>query len=239
MEKEKAGGPNYQDKWDSMFTANIEELRSVESTVDKEIAEGKVFYPPRQNRYRAFSLCPLDNVKVILLGDEPYNGPGQADGLAWSSTNTIPPDLQQIFIELHKDLGCYIPKDGSLESWAKQGVLLLNCALTSRRNIRSYHIDLWQHVMDNFIEFISDNTESCVWILWGAIAKSKQRFIDQSKHAIVLSDHPSPLGCWVESPDNFRGSKPFSTTNELLKSPIIWGEGMIIDECEDSDSDDF
>ncbi len=235
---EKAGGLTYQDKWDSMFAKNIEELRLVESAIDKEIAEDKIFYPPRQNRYRAFSLCPLENIRVVLLGDEPYNGPGQADGLAWSSENGIPPDLQQIHLELYNDLGCYIPKDGSLESWAKQGVLLLNCALTSRRNIKCYHVDLWQHVMDNFIEYISDNANPCVWILWGSIAKSKQRFINH-RHHIITSDHPSPLGCWVESPDNFRGSRPFSKANKLLVNPIIWGEGMIINECEEESDEEI
>ncbi len=234
---EKAGGVTYKDKWDSMFAANIDELSFIESSINKEIAEGKVFYPPLQNRYRAFSLCPLDKVRVIILGDEPYNGPGQADGLAWSSENGMPPDLQQIHIELNKDLGCYFPKESSLESWAKQGVLLLNCALTSRRNIKCYHIDLWEHVMNNFIEYISDNTKPCVWILWGSLAKSKQRFIDPH-HNIITSDHPSPLGCWIKSPNNFRGSSPFSKTNKLLDDPIIWGEGMIVTECDEESNDD-
>ena len=236
---EKAGGLTYQDKWDIMFAENINELNSVENTIDKEIAEGKVFYPPRQLRFRAFALCPLDKVRVIILGDEPYNGPGQADGLAWSSANGIHPDLQQIFLEANKDTGSIIPESGSLESWAKQGVLLLNCALTSRRNIKCYHQDLWEHIMDNFIEYISDNAKPSVWILWGSTAKSKQRFIDH-KHDIITSDHPSPLGCWDQRPDNFRGSNPFSKTNKLLVKPIIWGEGQsyTIEEEENVECDE-
>lgn len=178
-------------------------------------------YPPETKVYRAFSLTPFSEVKVVILGQDPYHGEGQADGLAFSSL-VPPPSLRNIFKELHSDLEVNTPLNGDLSSWAKEGVLLLNTQLTVRANKANSHKGIgWETYTDNVIKYISENKDYVVFILWGKNAQSKEKLI-ANRHGVIKSVHPSPLAAYR----GFFGSKPFSKTNELLQannySPIKW-----------------
>lgn len=174
-------------------------------------------YPPGSDIFAAFNYTPFDNVKVVILGQDPYHGPGQANGLCFSVKPGIrkPPSLQNIFKELNSDLGFPIPENGNLENWAKQGVLLLNATLTVRASQAGSHQGKgWERFTDAAIEKLSNEKEKLVFILWGKFAQAKIQMIDQNKHHIIMSPHPSPFS----ADRGFFGSKPFSKTNDYLTS---------------------
>jgi uracil-DNA glycosylase len=177
------------------------------------------------NIFAAFNLTHFDEVKVVLLGQDPYHGPKQAHGLSFSVLEGItpPPSLKNIFKELHDDLGYDIPKNGNLTKWAKQGVFLLNAILTVRANKPASHQKKgWEEFTDAVIKVLSDKREGLVFILWGKFAQSKEDLIDTKKHYVLKAAHPSPFS----ADKGFFGSKPFSKTNKILvklgKEPIDW-----------------
>ena len=183
-------------------------------------------YPPGGRIFAAFDLCSFDELKVVIIGQDPYHGRGQANGLCFSVTDGIihPPSLINIFKEIEADIGKPYPKSGDLETWAKQGVLLLNATLTVRAGAAVSHQNKgWEYFTDAVIKNISTQKEGVIFLLWGGFAKRKKALIDQSKHHILSSGHPSPLsanrGLWF-------GNKHFSKTNSLLEQvgelPIDW-----------------
>ena len=193
--------------------------------IDKRY-ENSIVFPEKQNIFKAFSLTKLDNLKVVILGQDPYHGFGQAQGLAFSTPANIknPPSMQNILKEIQSDLGKKsICEDGDLTPWAKQGVLLLNTILTvEEAKPKSHHNLGWEVFTDNIIKYISDNCEDTIFILWGSPAISKTKLIDRKKHHILTAPHPSPLSSYR----GFFGCKHFSQTNNILKSlnkeAIIW-----------------
>ena len=182
-------------------------------------------YPPGKLIFNAFNLCPYDKVKVVIIGQDPYHGPGQAHGLCFSVNDSVPfpPSLQNIFKEIHDDLGSPIPASGNLTRWAQQGVLLLNATLTVRAHQAGSHQKKgWEEFTDAAIRALAENREHLVFILWGSYAQKKGAFIDRNKHLVLTSVHPSPLSAY----HGFFGNKHFSRTNEYLiqhgKTPINW-----------------
>ena len=176
----------------------------------------KRIYPPGKLIFNAFDTCPFDKLKVVILGQDPYHGPGQAHGLCFSVNDGIPfpPSLRNILKELNTDVGKEIPTSGNLISWANQGVLLLNATLTVRAHQAGSHQKKgWETFTDAVIEKISAQKENVVFILWGNYAISKRKLIDESKHYLLTSVHPSPLS----ASRGFFGTKPFSKANEYLK----------------------
>ena len=189
-----------------------------------EKAAGQTIYPPGSQIFRAFELTPLDNLKVVILGQDPYHGPGQAHGLSFSVSAGIPapPSLKNIFKEIESDLGVKMSGYPDLEKWARQGVLLLNAVLTVRAGQPTSHSKVgWQEFTDAVIRYISDNCEGVVFLLWGNFARTKSALIDHSKHHVLEAAHPSPLARGA-----FFGCRHFSQTNALLVSrglrPIDW-----------------
>lgn len=171
-------------------------------------------YPKEEEVFNALKITPFENVKVVILGQDPYHGPHQAHGLSFSVNKGIkaPPSLVNIFKELHSDLGCSIPNHGNLTYWAQQGVLLLNATLTVRAGVPGSHQKKgWEQFTDKVIQLISDKKEHCVFLLWGNYAKSKLPLIDQHKHLVLMAAHPSPLARGA-----FFGSRHFSKTNDYL-----------------------
>ena len=182
-------------------------------------------YPEPKNVFRAFDLCPFDQVKVVILGQDPYHGKGQANGLCFAvnaSVNT-PPSLQNIFKELESDLEHVVNHDTDLSRWARQGVLLLNSTLTVRASQAGSHQGKgWEQFTDAIIKKINDERKNLVFVLWGNYAKAKGAHIDRTKHLVIESAHPSPFSAY----NGFFGSKPFSKANEYLvahnEKPIEW-----------------
>lgn len=175
-----------------------------------------VIYPPGNRIFAAFDHTPFDKVKVVILGQDPYHGEGQANGLCFSVADGIrqPPSLVNIFKELRDDLGCGIPKSGNLEPWAEQGVFLLNATLTVRANTAGSHQNKgWEIFTDAVIKTLSDKKENLVFLLWGNYAKAKTALIDSDKHLVLIAAHPSPLARGA-----FFGCRHFSKANEFLKS---------------------
>lgn len=190
-----------------------------------EAQAGKIIYPRGSDIFNALNLTPFENVKVIIIGQDPYHGVNQAHGLCFSVKKgvDIPPSLVNIFKELHSDLKITIPDHGCLESWAKSGVLLLNNVLTVEHGkAGSHHGKGWEEFTDKVIKILNEEKENLVFILWGAPAQKKASFVDQKKHLVIKSPHPSPLSAYR----GFFGSKPFSKTNDYLKlkkiGPINW-----------------
>ena len=184
-----------------------------------------VVYPDMYDIYNCFKYTPFNEVKAVILGQDPYHNVGQAHGLCFSVQDGIepPPSLVNIFKELHNDVGCSIPKSGNLTKWAKEGVFLLNTALTVRAHRANSHKDCgWTWFTDNVIKILSDRRENLVFILWGGNARSKKPLIDRSKHLVLECAHPSPLSAY----NGFFGCRHFSKTNEYLaahgKTPIDW-----------------
>lgn len=182
-------------------------------------------YPPGGKIFNAFNACPFDKVKVVILGQDPYHGPNQANGLSFSVNDGIPlpPSLQNIYKEIKSDLGKEPPATGNLERWASQGVLLLNATLTVRKGMAASHQGKgWEEFTDAALRALSQQREHLVFILWGAYARKKGAFIDRMKHLVIESAHPSPLSASA----GFFGSKPFSKANEYLQKygiePIDW-----------------
>lgn len=191
------------------------------------VEEKKVhsIYPKSANIFAAFDNTPFDKVKVVILGQDPYHGDGQAHGLSFSVQDGIPhpPSLQNILKELRDDMGCPIPKSGNLSAWAQQGVFLLNTVLTVRASEANSHRNQgWENFTDAVIKLLNAQKEHLVFILWGAPAGAKASLIDAKKHLILKAPHPSPLSSYR----GFFGSKPFSKSNEFLtcngKKPIQW-----------------
>lgn len=187
-------------------------------------ANGERIYPPGSQIFKAFELTPLDKVKVVILGQDPYHGPGQAIGLSFSVPDNIPapPSLKNIFKEIEDDLDVKMSGRPNLESWAEQGVLLLNAILTVAAGQPTSHRKIgWEEFTDAVIKYISDNCSGVVFLLWGAYARTKSDLIDTSKHHVLKAAHPSPLARGA-----FFGCKHFSKTNQILtsqgKSPINW-----------------
>ena len=185
----------------------------------------KIIYPDKYDIFNALKFTSYSDVKVVILGQDPYHGPNQAHGLSFSVKKgvKIPPSLINIYKELQDDLGCYIPNNGYLESWTKQGVLLLNTVLTVRSREANSHRNIgWEIFTDKIISLLNDRTDPIVFILWGNPSIAKTKLITNKQHFIVTSPHPSPLSAYR----GFFGSKPFSKTNEFLKSinkdPINW-----------------
>ena len=190
----------------------------------QEKTEGKQIFPPGSEIFKAFDLTPVDKVKVVILGQDPYHGYGQAMGLSFSVPDGVqaPPSLKNIFKEIESDLGIKMSGRPNLEDWAKQGVLLLNTVLTVRSGEPTSHSKIgWQEFTDAVISYISSHCEGVVFLLWGNFARSKKALIDTSKHYVLEAAHPSPLAGGA-----FFGCRHFSTTNEILvkegKAPINW-----------------
>ena len=177
---------------------------------------GHIIYPPSNKIFAAFEYTPFDKVKAVIIGQDPYHGDGQANGLCFSVADTIrkPPSLQNVFKELLRDVGVPISVGGNLEAWAKQGVLLLNATLTVRANAAGSHQKKgWELFTDTVIRTISEQNEGVVFLLWGNFAKQKASIINKEKHFILEAAHPSPL-----ARTGFVGCKHFSKTNALLES---------------------
>ena len=190
----------------------------------QEKRAGKVIYPPGPLIFNAFNLTPFDQVKVVILGQDPYHAPGQAHGLSFSVPDGIktPPSLVNIYKELQSDVGTSIPDSGNLEHWAKQGVFLLNAILTVRQGEAASHSQIgWQTFTDAVIRTLSDQREDLIFLFWGNYARKKKELIDTRKHVVLEAAHPSPLARGA-----FFGCRHFSQTNEFLKSkgksPIEW-----------------
>lgn len=183
-------------------------------------------YPSAKFIFNAFDLTPFDKVKVVILGQDPYHGPNQANGLAFSVNDGVvtPPSLVNIYKEIETDLGVKTKnKSGNLENWAKQGVLMLNATLTVRAHMAGSHQNKgWEKFTDAVVKILSEQKENLVFILWGSYAQKKGNVIDENKHLVIRSAHPSPLSAYA----GFFGSKPFSQTNSYLiftgNDPIEW-----------------
>ena len=193
-------------------------------TVNEEHRTRQIF-PPADDIFNAFALTPLKDVKVVILGQDPYHGDGQAHGLCFSVQPqvAIPPSLENIYKELQDDLGCYIPNNGYLEKWAKQGVLLLNTVLTVRAHQANSHRGIgWEQFTDAAIKILNQQDRPIVFILWGRPAQQKKAMLNNPHHLILEAPHPSPLSAYR----GFFGSKPFSQTNRFLEehgvAPIDW-----------------
>ena len=213
--------------WKEMLKAEFQKqyFQQAVAFIKMEKAQGKTIYPAGSHIFHAFDITPFNNVKVVLLGQDPYHGPGQAHGLSFSVPDGIkpPPSLVNIFKELHTDIGMPIPSTGNLTKWGQQGVLLLNAALTVRANEPASHAKIgWIEFTDSVIRKISDKKERVVFLLWGKFAQEKQVLIDETKHAVLKAAHPSPFS----ADKGFFGCKHFSRTNELLMKegmdPIDW-----------------
>lgn len=217
---------NLESSWKLALTAEFEKPYWVHLTHQvKEAYLHKTIYPHPKNVFAALSLCPLSNVRVVILGQDPYHGPGQAHGLAFSVADgvAIPPSLRNIYKEIVSDIGIIPPSSGDLTRWATQGVLLLNATLTVQAGIAGSHQGWgWEQFTDAVIESISHEREHVVFLLWGAYAQSKRPLIDEAKHLVLNAPHPSPLSAHR----GFLGCKHFSQTNAYLiahdTNPITW-----------------
>lgn len=222
METKPKIDSTWYEKLSSFFDSD--EFRKMKVKLLEEKQKGPVF-PPGRLIFRAFDLCPFDQVKVVILGQDPYHGPGQAHGLCFSVPDGIvqPPSLRNIFRELVDDVGISMPKGGDLSPWAKQGVLLLNSVLTVRAHQAASHHDIgWIPLTDTAISTLSQHKEGVVFLLWGRYAKNKMPLIDMTKHHVLSAAHPSPLSAH----NGFFGCRHFSNTNRLLElqgqQPINW-----------------
>lgn len=201
--------------WEEIFNnyPKIDELNNMIKEIDEQRLT-KTIYPPKEQVFRVFDLA-LEDIKVVILGQDPYHNPDQACGLSFSVNDGVPlpKSLINIYKELHDDLGIKPAKTGNLESWFKQGVFLLNAVLTVEKNSPASHSKMgWENFTDYIIENISEKNENVVFVLWGAYARSKNKLIDSSKHKIIESAHPSPLSAYR----GFFGSKVFSQINSYL-----------------------
>ena len=190
-----------------------------------KVYQEKVVFPKKEEVFKAFRYTPYEKVKVVILGQDPYHGVGEAEGLSFSVPINIkkPPSLVNIFKELNDDLGVSIPNSGSLHSWAKEGVLLLNAVLTVIKDSPASMRNMgWEVFTDNVIKKINEKNTPVVFILWGSFARSKKKLITNPRHLVIESVHPSPLSAY----NGFFGSKPFSKTNDFLiknnLTPINW-----------------
>jgi uracil-DNA glycosylase len=215
-----------EESWKQILSAEFEKdyFRQLTDFVRNEYRSTTV-YPPGKLIFNAFNLCPFEQVKVVIIGQDPYHGPGQAHGLCFSVNDNVPfpPSLRNIFKEIQDDLGKPIPESGNLTRWAKQGVLLLNATLTVRAHQAGSHQRRgWEEFTDAAIRALAEQREHLVFILWGAYAQKKGAFIDRSRHLVLTSVHPSPLSAH----NGFFGNRHFSRANEYLQqhgqTPIEW-----------------
>lgn len=216
-----------EESWKNVLKAEFSKsyFENIVAFLKTEKAQGKIIYPPGSLIFNAFEKTPFNKLKVLLLGQDPYHGQGQAMGLSFSVPKGIrqPPSLINIFKELHDDVGTPIPTTGDLTPWAEQGVMLLNAALTVRAGEPNSHAKTgWHQFTDAVIKKVSDEKEGIVFLLWGAFAHQKQELIDQSKHHVLKAAHPSPYS----ADKGFFGCRHFSKTNEYLvkqkQQPIDW-----------------
>ncbi|KHD88742.1 MAG: uracil-DNA glycosylase [Bdellovibrio sp. ArHS] len=200
-------------------------MKTLREFLVQEYKNGKTIYPRGDEWFAALNLTPFDKAKVVIVGQDPYHGPGQAHGLCFSVREGVrfPPSLQNIFKELNADLGLQIPKSGCLTKWAEQGVLLLNAVLTVEDGKAAAHQGKgWEEFTDKIIHLLNEEKEHLVFILWGSYAQKKASFVDRQKHLVIEAVHPSPLSAHR----GFFGTKPFSKTNTYLRahgiSEIDW-----------------
>jgi uracil-DNA glycosylase len=212
-------------------------FRSLQEFIDDEY-ENKIIYPKKENIYNAFNYTDYDDVKVVILGQDPYHGENEAHGLSFSVKEhiKIPPSLKNIFKELNLDLGMYIPDNGCLIKWAKQGVLLLNSVLTVEKDKPGSHRNKgWEIFTDNVIKKLNERDKPIVFILWGNYAKDKEKLITNTNHLKLISPHPSPFS----ARNGFFGCKHFSKTNEFLKQNNIKTIDFQIDNISEKQLDMF
>lgn len=211
----------FNNDWDDILKEEInkEYFKNILVFLREEYLNKEIF-PPQNEIFKAFTLTSFKDLKVVILGQDPYHGEGQAEGLSFSVKEGIkkPPSLKNIYKELYDDLGVSETSSGSLKPWAKEGVLLLNSVLTVEKDKAASHKTLgWDKFTDTVIKKISAEKEHVVFILWGNFAKGKEAFIDNDKHFVITSSHPSPFSAY----SGFFGSNPFSKTNLFLKSKAI------------------
>lgn len=200
-------------------------MKALKAFLVKEIKSGKVIFPKGSEYFAALNLTPFEQVRVVILGQDPYHGPDQAHGLSFSVRPGVrlPPSLQNIFKELQADLKIPISKHGFLQNWSEQGVLLLNAVLTVEQSAAASHQGKgWEKFTDRIIRELNDRRDGLVFVLWGSYAQKKAAFVDRKRHLVIESPHPSPLS----SHRGFFGSRPFSKANDYLRShgekPIDW-----------------
>lgn len=212
--------------WKQLLAGEFEKpyFEGLTRFIRDEYAQHKI-YPPGKLIFNAFNQCPVDLVKVVILGQDPYHGPGQAHGLCFSVPDGVafPPSLQNILTEITSDVGGSVPRSGNLERWARQGVFLLNATLTVRAAQAGSHQNKgWEQFTDRVIHLLAEKKENLVFMLWGSYAQQKGKFIDTSHHLVLSSVHPSPLSAYR----GFFGNRHFSKTNEYLaahgKEPVKW-----------------
>ena len=213
--------------WRGVIGDEVEKpyFQVLKSFLVDELKNGRVLYPPSSQIFAAFNLCAFDNVKVVILGQDPYHGIGQANGLCFSVNNgvRVPPSLRNIYEESRQDVGGDVPVHGNLKAWADQGVLLLNAILSVRAGQPASHAGKgWELFTDRVIQEISDRRQGVVFLLWGKYAQNKGRFIDENKHHVLRAPHPSPFSAF----SGFFGCRHFSMVNEFLEkagqSHINW-----------------
>ncbi len=218
---------NHHLTWTNLLTAEKEKkyFKHILHQIAKQRLQGKIIYPPDNKIFEAFRLTPLSGLKVVILGQDPYHGPDQAHGLCFSVLKGVrpPPSLQNIFKELHDDLGCTRPPQGRLDHWAKQGVLLLNTMLSVEAGKPQSHANLgWEQFTDRVISLINENCQHVVFLLWGSNAQKKFRLLDTARHTIFKAPHPSPLSSYR----GFFGCQHFSKCNKALlahqQNPVAW-----------------
>jgi len=219
--------PEIHKSWKAVLDAEFQQdsFHQLRAFLREEKQNGAQVFPPGPEIFSAFNRTPFDQVKVVIIGQDPYHGPGQANGLCFSVAPGVrtPPSLKNIFKEIESDLGIAIPEHGDLGYWADQGILLLNATLTVRaREAGSHQKKGWEPFTDAVIRILSEQREGLVFLLWGGFAKKKAAKIDAEKHHVLKAAHPSPLAAH----NGFFGCRHFSQTNELLegmdKSPIDW-----------------
>lgn len=212
--------------WNPILRAEFDQpyWKTLQQFVFDERTKGPVF-PPHEEVFRALELTPYADVRVLILGQDPYHGPGQAHGLCFSVRPDVPvpPSLRNIHAELESDLGIEPPGHGNLEAWARQGVLLLNATLTVRAHQAASHQGQgWETFTDRVIAAVNDKPETVVFVLWGASARKKKALVDTTRHVVIESPHPSPLSAHR----GFIGSRPFSAVNDALvaagRDPVDW-----------------
>ncbi len=201
-------------------------MKELRSFLKKQYQDGKIIYPKGTQYFEAFNRAPFAKVKVVIVGQDPYHGPGQAHGLCFSVLDDVrkPPSLQNIFTELKSDLQIPVRDTGNLGNWADQGILLLNSVLTVESGKPGSHQGKgWELFTDKVIHVLNERKQNLVFILWGSYAQKKASFVDRKRHHVIEGPHPSPLSAYR----GFFGSKPFSETNDFLisrgETPIVWG----------------